>query len=61
MLVPPSLVNVERLKDGKVKMGTLINIYIRKWRLLLVVNSTEWTINKSKEIKVRKNIKKISV
>ena len=52
MLVPPSLVNVERLKDGKVKMGTLINIYIRKWRLLLVVNSTEWTINKSKEIKV---------
>ena len=61
MLVPPSLVNVERLKDGKVTMGTLINIYIRKWRLLLVVNSTEWTINKNKEIKVRKNIKKISV
>ena len=34
--------------------------YIRKWRLLLELNVTKETIHENKEIKVKKNIKKIS-
>ena len=43
-----------------VKLYTRANIYVRKWRLLLVLNLIEQTIKESKEIKVKKNIKKIS-
>ena len=38
MVVPSSLVNMERLKDENVKLDTRVNIYVRKWRLLLVLN-----------------------
>ena len=41
-------------------MDTRANIYVRKWRLLLVLNLTKWTIKENKEIKVKKNIKKMS-
>ena len=59
MVVPFSLVNMERLNDRNVEMETRFNIYIRKLRLLLVLNLTKWTIKINKEIKVEKNIKKI--
>ena len=59
MVVPFSLVNMERLKDRNVEMETRANIYVRKLRLLLVLNLTKWTIKINKEIKVEKNIKKI--
>ena len=29
MVVPSSLVNIERLKDGNVEMDTHVNIYVR--------------------------------
>ena len=51
---------MERLKDGNVEMDTRVNIYVRKQRLLLVINLTKQTIKENKEIKVQKNIKKIS-
>ena len=34
--------------------------YVRKWRLLLVLNLTKETIRENKEIKVKKNVQKIS-
>ena len=60
MVVPSSLVNMERLKDGNVEMDTRNNMCFRKWRLLLVLNLTKWTIKENKGIKVKKNMKKIS-
>ena len=30
MAVPSSLVNMEKLKDGKVKLDTSVNVYVRK-------------------------------
>ena len=38
MVVPSSLVNMERLKDGNFEMDTSVNVCFRKWRLLLVLN-----------------------
>ena len=58
MVASSSLVNMERLKDGNVKLDLRVNIYVRKWRLLLVLNLNKETENK--EIKVKKNIKEIS-
>ena len=58
MVASSSLVNMERLKDGNVKLDLRVNIYVRKWRLLLVLNLNKDTENK--EIKVKKNIKEIS-
>ena len=43
-----------------VKLDKGVNIYVRKWRLLLVLRN-KYTIKENKEIKVKKNIKKISV
>ena len=43
-----------------VKLDKCVNIYVRKWRLLLVLKN-KYTIEENKEIKVKKNIKKISV
>ena len=37
-MVLPSSVNMERLKDGNVKLYTVVNIDVRKWRLLLVLS-----------------------
>ena len=34
--------------------------YVRKWHLLLVLNLPKQTIKENKEIKVKKNIRKIS-
>ena len=42
------------------KLDTRVIIYVRKWRLLLVWNLTKETIKENKEVKVEKNIKKIS-
>ena len=42
-----------------VKLDKRVNIYVRKWRLLLVLKN-KYTIKENKEIKVKKNIKKIS-
>ena len=41
-------------------MDTRVNIYFRKWFLLFVLNLTPWKIKENKEIKLKKNIKKIS-
>ena len=38
MVLTSSLVNMERLKDGKVEMDTIVNIYVSKWCLLLVLH-----------------------
>ena len=35
MAVPSSLVNMEKLKDGNVKLDTSVNIYVRKSCLLI--------------------------
>ena len=43
------------------KLDTRVNIHIRKWRLLSVLNLTKYTIKENKEIKVKKNIKKITL
>ena len=59
MVVTSSSVNMEWLIDGDVEMDTRLNMYYRKWRLLLVLNLSKYTIKKSKDIKVKKNIKKI--
>ena len=37
---------------------TRVNINIRKWRLLLVLNLNKQTIKENKEIKVRKILRK---
>ena len=29
---------MEKLKDGNIDMATRVNIYVRKWRLMLVLN-----------------------
>ena len=29
---------MEKLKDGNIEMDTPVNIYVRKWRLILVLN-----------------------
>ena len=42
------------------KFDTRVNKYVRKWYLLLVLNLTKQTIKENKEIKVKKNNKKIS-
>ena len=39
-------------------LGTRVNIYVTKQRLLLVLSLTKQTIKKNKETKVQKNIKK---
>ena len=56
MVVPSYLVNTERLKDRYVEMNLGVNIYVRKRRIVLVKQLKE-----NKDIKVKKNIKKISV
>ena len=48
------------LKDGNVQADTGVNTYVTKRRFLLVLNLTKYTIKESKEIQVKKNIKKIS-
>ena len=60
MAVPSSSVNIKRLKVGNVEIDTGVSIYVRKWRLLLVLNLTKQKIKEKKEIKVKNNIKKIS-
>ena len=35
LIVPSSSVNMERLENRNVEMGTFVNICVRKWRLLL--------------------------
>ena len=37
-----------------------VNIYVKKWRLLLMLNLTKKKSKENKEMKVKKNIKKIS-
>ena len=55
---------MERLKDGNVELRSWLllslSFYVRKWRLLLVLNLTKYKIQENKEKKVKKNIKKIS-
>ena len=44
MVVPSSLVNMGRLKDGSVgmeKLDTCVKLCDGKWRLLLVLNLTQ--------------------
>ena len=41
-------------------LKTSVNINVWKWRLLLVLNLTKYTIKENKDIKVKKNINKIS-
>ena len=41
MVVPSFSVNIEKLKDGNDEMETRVNIHIRKWHLLLVLNLTK--------------------
>ena len=41
IVVPSSSVNMQRLKDGDVELDTRVNIYVRKWNLLLVLNVTK--------------------
>ena len=44
---------------GCLLFDKVVNTYVRKWRLLLVLNLTKYTIKENKEIKVKENIKKI--
>ena len=60
MVMPSSSANKERLKDRNVDLDSRVNIYVRKWRLLLVLNLSKWKIKENKEIKVKRNIKTIS-
>ena len=60
MIVPSSVVNTEMLKGGNMKFGTRVKIYLRKWRLFLVLDLIKWLVKKIKLIKVKKIIKKIS-
>ena len=41
VVVPSSSVNMEIFKDGNVEMDTCVNIYVRKGRLLSVLNLTK--------------------
>ena len=59
MLVPSSSINMERCVDISCEVGHMLT-YVRKWRLLLVLNLTKETIHENKEIKVKKNVQKIS-
>ena len=43
-----------------VKLDTRVNMYVGKSRLSLVLDLTKWTFKGNKEIKIEKNIKKIS-
>ena len=43
------------------KLNTGVKVYVRKSCLLLVLNLTKSTIKQNKEIKVKKNVEKISV
>ena len=60
MVIPSSSANKERLKGRNVELDSRVNIYVRKWRLLLVLNLFKWKIKEIKEIKVKRNIKTIS-
>ena len=60
MVIPSSSANKERLKDRNVELGSRVNIYVRKWRLLLVLNLSKWKVKENKEIKIKRNIKTIS-
>ena len=42
------------------KLATFGNMYVRKWRLLLVLNVITQIIKENNKIEVKKNIKKIS-
>ena len=42
------------------KLDTFGNMYVRKWRLLLVLNVITPIIKENNKIEVKKNIKKIS-
>ena len=42
------------------KLDTFGNMYVRKWRLLLVLNVITEIIKENNKIEVKKNIKKIS-
>ena len=42
------------------KLDTFGNMYVRKWRLLLVLNVITQIIKENNKIEVKKNIKKIS-
>ena len=42
------------------KLATFGNMYVRKWRLLLVLNVITQIIKENNKIKVKKDIKKIS-
>ena len=42
------------------KLATFGNMYVRKWRLLLVLNVITPIIKENNKIEVKKNIKKIS-
>ena len=44
MVVLSFSVNMEKLKDGNVKLDKRVNIYVRKWRSLLVLKVTKLTI-----------------
>ena len=41
MVVPSSSINMEILKGGNVEIDIRVNIYVRKWRILLVLNLTK--------------------
>ena len=58
--MPSSSANKERLKDRNVDLDSRVNIYVRKWRLLLVLNLSKWKVKENKEIKIKRNIKTIS-
>ena len=60
MVIPSSSANKERLKDRNVELGSRVNIYVRKWRLLLVLNLSKWKVKENKEKKIKRNIKTIS-
>ena len=54
------IINYHHVASSFMKLDTRVIIYVRKWRLLLVWNLTKETIKENKEVKVEKNIKKIS-
>ena len=54
MVVLTYSVNMEKLKDVNNEVNTSMNIYVRKWRLLLVLNLTKKKENE--EIEFKKNI-----
>ena len=67
MVVSSSSINMERLKDQNVELcrfivviNTCVSIYVRKRRLLSVLNLTKYKIKKNEEIKVKKNTNIVS-